>query len=128
MGVVGDADAARLSNSFQPRRDVDAVAKDIIFIDDDVADVNADAEFDPKFLRHTGVPLGHAALDLDGTAGSVHGACELGQHAVSGGLDDVSAMFGDGGIDERFPEGLELRQRAFFVAAHQTAIAGDIRR
>jgi hypothetical protein len=36
-------------------------------------------------------------------------------------------MFGDGGIDERFPEQLELSQRTFFVAAHQAAIAGDIR-
>src|SRR5258708_5921198 len=36
-------------------------------------------------------------------------------------------MFGDGGINQRFPERLELRQRAFFIAAHQTAIAGDIR-
>jgi hypothetical protein len=65
-------------------------------------------EFDPEFPRHTGVPFGHAALDLDGTAGSVHGARELGQHAVSSGLDDVSATFGDSGIDERFPERLEL--------------------
>ena len=126
MGIVGDADAARLSNSLQPRRDVDAVTKDIVFIDDDVADMNADAEFDPEFLRNTGVLFGHAALDLDGTASCVHGAGELDQHAVSGGLDDVSAMLGDGGIDERFPERLELRQRAFLVAAHQTAIAGDI--
>jgi hypothetical protein len=53
--------------------------------------------------------FGHPALDLDGTARSVHGACELDQHPVSGGLDDVSSMFGNGGIDERFPEGLELR-------------------
>src|SRR5258705_1809544 len=51
VSVVGDADAARLSNSLQPRCDVDAVAKDIIFIDDYVADVDADAEFDPEVLR-----------------------------------------------------------------------------
>jgi hypothetical protein len=33
--------------------------------------------------RHD-VLFGHTALDLDGTARNVHGACELGQHAVSG--------------------------------------------
>jgi hypothetical protein len=62
------------------------------------------------------------------TARSIDCAGKLHQHAVAGGFDDVAAMFGDGGIEERFPERLELRQRAFFVAAHQTAIAGDIRR
>src|SRR5439155_20402429 len=61
-------------------------------------------------------------------AGSVHGAWELDQHAVSGGLNDTAAMFGDAGIDQRFPERLEQRQRAFLIAAHQTAISGDVRR
>jgi hypothetical protein len=37
---------------------------------------------------------------------SVHGACELHQHAVSRGLSDAAAMFGDGGIDEGFSERL----------------------
>src|SRR5580704_18220059 len=37
-------------------------------------------------------------------------------------------MRGDCGIDERFSERLELRECVFLVAAHQPAIAGDIRR
>ena len=47
IGVVGDADAARLGNAFERERDVDAVAEDVVVVDDDVADVDADAEFDP---------------------------------------------------------------------------------
>ena len=47
MRVIGDADAAGLRNSFKPRRDVDAVAKDIVVVDDDVADMDADPKFDP---------------------------------------------------------------------------------
>jgi hypothetical protein len=80
--------------------------------------VDADTELNPPVLRHIGVLRGHATLDVNGTAGSLHGASELDQHAVSSGLDDAAMMFGDGGVDERFPERLELRQRAFFVAAH----------
>jgi hypothetical protein len=34
----------------------------------------------------------------------------------------------DRGVDKRLPESLELGERAFFVSAHQEAIAGDIRR
>ena len=90
--------------------------------------MNADTKFNPLVLRHIGILPGHATLDFHGAAGSVHGACELDQHAVSGGLNDTAVMYGDGGIDQRFPERLELRQCAFFVAAHQTTIAGDIRR
>jgi hypothetical protein len=37
-------------------------------------------------------------------------------------------MRGDCGIDKRLSERLQIGERAFFVAAHQTAIAGDIRR
>jgi hypothetical protein len=87
--------------------------------------VNADTEFNPQVLSHIGILPGHDTLNFHCAAGSVHGACELDQHAVSGGFNDTAAMFGDGRIDKHFPERLELRQRTFFVAAHQT---GDIRR
>ena len=43
-----DADAARLGDAFQPRGDVDAVAEDVVALDDDVADIDADAEFDAR--------------------------------------------------------------------------------
>ncbi len=76
----------------EPRGDVDAVAENIVVVDDDVADMDADAEFDPLILRHGGVLLGHAALDLDRAARRVDGAGELDQHAVAGGLDDAAAM------------------------------------
>ena len=41
-----DADAARLGQAFEPRRDIDAVAKDVAVLDDDVAEIDADAELD----------------------------------------------------------------------------------
>src|SRR5260370_322944 len=44
------------------------------------------------------------------------------------GLDDAAAMFGDCGVDKRFSESLQLRQRAFLVGTNQAAITGDIRR
>jgi len=37
-------------------------------------------------------------------------------------------MFGDCGVDKRFSESLQLRQRAFLVGTNQAAITGDIRR
>ena len=100
LRVIGNADAARLGDPFKARRDIDAVAEDIVVVDDDVADVNADAKFDPRVLRHVGVLLGHGALDFDRATRRIDGAREFDQHAVAGGLDDAAAMRGDGGIDE----------------------------
>ena len=41
--IVGNANAARFGDSLKTRRDVDSIAENIVVVDDDVADVNADA-------------------------------------------------------------------------------------
>jgi hypothetical protein len=46
LRVVGDANAARLRYPLKARSNVDAVAEDVVVIDDDVPDVNADPQFD----------------------------------------------------------------------------------
>src|SRR5258708_5962500 len=75
--VVRDANATRLRNPFKASGDVDAVAKDIVVIDDDVADVDADAKFDPLDLRHRSILLSHTALDLNGAAHRIYDTAEL---------------------------------------------------
>ena len=74
----------------------------------------------------------HSALPcragLQRRSDRIDDARELDQHAVAGRLDDAAAMRGDGGIDEVLPDRLEPGQRAFLVDAHETAVAGDIRR
>jgi hypothetical protein len=77
MRIVGEANAARLRDPLKARGDVDAVAKDIAVIDDDVADVNADAELDPEFARDLSVLRGHTALDFHCAARGIHSTCEF---------------------------------------------------
>jgi hypothetical protein len=55
-----DANAAGLGQALHPGRDVHPVAKDVVVIVDDVADVDADAALDALVLRNAGVALGHA--------------------------------------------------------------------
>src|SRR6202040_1241939 len=50
LRVIRDADAAGLRDPLQPRGNVDTVAKDIVLVDDDVADMNTDAELDSEVL------------------------------------------------------------------------------
>src|SRR5262249_58140423 len=80
VGIVGDANAARLGNAFQPRSNIDAVAEDVVVLDHDVADVNADPQFDAALRRHARVALSHATLDVDGAARGIDRAAELDQH------------------------------------------------
>jgi hypothetical protein len=126
MGVVRDADAAGIGNPFQARGDVDAIAENIVVIDDDVADVDADAEFDPLDLWDVDIAGSHAALDLDRAAHGVDGAAELDQHAVAGRLDDAAAILGDLGVDQRLAAGFQAGEGSFFIASHQPAVAGNI--
>jgi hypothetical protein len=71
---------------------------------------------------------GHTALDFHCAARGIHSTCEFDQQAVTSGLDDPATMRRDRGVKKRLSERLELRKGAFFVAAHQTAVPGDIRR
>jgi hypothetical protein len=126
--VVRDTDAAWLSDSFQAGCNINAVAKDIVVVDDDVADVDADTKFDSALLWHLGVMRRRVALDLDRASCCVYRACELNQHAVARGLDDTASMLDDFGINDSFSDCLQLAECALFVGAHKPAIAGDIRR
>jgi hypothetical protein len=47
-----------------------------VLLNDHVAEVDADAEPDPLLLRHLGLALGHAALDLHSAAHGVDNAME----------------------------------------------------
>jgi hypothetical protein len=46
----GDADAARLGQGFETSRDIDAVPVGVVLVDDDVAEIDADAELDAGTL------------------------------------------------------------------------------
>ena len=46
VGRRRDADAARFCDALKPRRDIDAVSKDVVRLDNNVADVDADTEGD----------------------------------------------------------------------------------
>jgi len=128
LGVVRNADASGFRNTLQARGDVDAVAENVAVVEDDISDVNTDAKFNSDVLRNVSVLSGHSALDFGGAPRRVYGAGEFDQHAVAGGLDDAASMLGDRRIEKRLPQCLELRERAFLVTTHQTAVAGNIRR
>ena len=127
IGVLGEADRARLGNSFEPRGDIDAIAHQVaVTLLDDIAEMDADAELDAAICRQAGVALDHAVLHFDRAAHRVDHAAELDEDAVAGALDDAAVVGRDGRVDESLRSALQPRQRAILVRAGEPAIADDI--
>ena len=104
--VLGNRDAARLGDAFDPRRNVDAVAEDIVALDDDVADIDADPKPDRIGHGAAGVALPKLSLNFDGAGDGVDGAREFHQRAVAHELDDTTRMGGNRRVDQALAEGL----------------------
>ena len=123
----GNADAARLRQPFKPRGDVDAVAEDIVVLDDDVAQIDADAIEQRARRGHVAIAPRHPFLEIDRAAQRLGDALKFHQQTVAGGLDDAALAVGDRRIDQLKPHGFEPGQRPSFVDFHQTAIADHVR-
>ena len=115
-----------VGQALEPGGDVDAVAEDVVVLDDHVAEIDADPELDPAGRRHVGVALGHPALDLGGALDGLDDARELDQHAIAAGLDDPALVLGDRGIDQLEPVRPQARERARFVRLHEPAVAHHV--
>ena len=109
---------------FEPGGDVDAVTEDIVAVDQDVAQVEADAELDPLVDGHAGIALAHALLEFDGAVRCIHDAGEFDQKPVARRLDDAPAVLADLGVNQL--AAMQARQCPRLVRAHQPAVAGYI--
>jgi hypothetical protein len=77
VSIVRDANAARLGYSFKARSNIHTVPEYIVFLDDNVADMDANAEFNALVLRYRCIALGHTALYLNRTTRGIDRAHEL---------------------------------------------------
>ena len=113
-GAAGKAHAARLAFVLDPSRNVDAVAEDIVAVDDNIANIDPDTERD---RRNDGfVAFGHLALHGYCASNGIYGAGKFHRHAVAGRLDDASVVIGDRWIDNLAAMGLERFQRPDVVS------------
>ena len=117
---------ARLGQPFEAGGNIDAIAKDVAILDDDVTDIDADAQLDAVLGRRAGVAPGHFVLHFDGTAQCIHHAGELDQEPVAGGLDEAAAVLGEFRIEELAAQRFEAFESAAFVGADQPGVARHI--
>jgi len=107
-------------------RDIHAVAKDIITLNNDIANVDPDPKPELIYFAATGVALAKLPLDFDGAGDCVHGACEFHQRAVAHELDDTTKMGGNRRVDQLTPQGIQTRESPRLVHAHETRVADHI--
>ena len=95
-----DADPAGLGKGFEPRRNVDAVAKNIVALYDHVAHVDPDAKADAATFIDVRIAALNSLLDDDGAAHRIDDRRELYEKAVARRLEDATLMLSDQRIDE----------------------------
>src|SRR5215469_7869226 len=108
-----DADAARFSQGLKARGDIDTVAEDVVVVDDDVAEIDADTEIDAPLRLHAGVARGHLALHLDRTTNRVDHARKHAEQTIARRVDDATTVLLDLGVGDLTPQRLQRSKRAF---------------
>ena len=124
-GRAGDTDPAGLGNGLQPRGDVDAVAVKVVALDDDVAEIDADAELDAlgwrKSLLRSAMPRWTVAAQR--RASTTLANSTSAPSPISLTMRPWHASIA-GSISSR--RRLEPRERARLVLAHEAAVADDV--
>src|SRR5882724_6882693 len=126
VGRRRDADAAGFCDALKSRRDVDAISKNIIGLDDYIADVDAHAESNTPVFRLSDCKFLDAGLELHGCANRFDRAWKLCQDPVSRVLHDAAAVFGNCGDDSVRQERCKFGMRSLFVMMHEPRIASHV--
>ncbi len=95
--------------------DVDAVAVEVVALDDHIAEIDADAQLDAVVRFDANVPLGHRLQHRDCATHCIDDAPKLHQQAVAGGLDDATAVLGDLRIEKLAAQRFEAFERALLA-------------
>ena len=116
---------AGFGQPFEPGSNIDAVAVNVIFLDDNIARIDADAQL--QLAVAGGIIVGsQIALDIYGAIHRVDGAVELNEEAVALAADESPLVHCDSWFDHGFDAIGKPDVCALLVDAHQTAIADDI--
>jgi len=110
---------------FEPGSNIDAVAVNVIFLNDNITRIDADAQL--QLAVAGGIIVGsQIALDIYGAIHRVDGAVELNEEAVALAADESTLVQRDSWFDHGFDAIGKPDVCALLVDAHQTAIADDI--
>ena len=119
-----DAEAAGIRQGFQAGRDIDAVAEDVVAVDDDVAEVDPDPEPDPSGMPASPSIIARCTSAAQRTASTtLANSTSIPSPVVLTMRPECSPIFGP-----TSPAAMRLKAlvRAFLVGAHQPRVARHI--
>jgi len=120
-----ESDATRLGKRLQTRRNIHAIAKQVIALDDYVAKIDTDAQSHAAIFRQIGVVSFKFALDIDRTAHGFDRARELGDNAVASAAEHPAMMPGDLTVYD-LPVGAQGANGGFLVSLHELTVADHV--
>ena len=124
-GRARNQHSARFAEAFQPRRNVDPVAQNVVAFDQDVAEIDADAIDDAPVFRRPGVALVHEFLDSDRAFDGRHHGGKFEQQPIARRLDDAPPE-----VRHQRPRRVAMfphrERRPRLVLAHQARIPDDV--
>ena len=118
--------APRIGQSFQPGCEIHTIAIDILAIDDEVAEIDANAEIKTFFTRQLCIVFLERELNIDRASDGIHNARELNQGSIAHKFDQPAIMSSDSWVDVVGPHGLQPIKGIRLIILHKAAIADDI--
>jgi hypothetical protein len=125
VGRARDQHAAGLADAFEPRCDVDAVAENVVALDQHVAEIDADAVDDALIIGGPGVALDHQLLDRNRAFDGGDDGGKLQQEAIADDPDDAPAVTRHD-RPRRLAMLANAKRRPRLILAHQARVADDI--
>src|SRR5690606_15158552 len=95
-----DEDGPWLGDAFEAHVDVDALAIDLVGLDDHVADIEADVVLGMQLGRNVGIAPAHPELDVESATHGLDDAREFREDAVARALHHAPVAFLDGRLDQ----------------------------
>src|SRR5262249_35294016 len=107
-------------------RDIDPIAVTVVTLDDDVAEVDADAELDMLLFDDMLVAARYAVLKFGRTFDRIDDTAELGKKTIADELEDPTMMIADLRFEQFLAVRLQASECACLVLFHESAVADDI--
>jgi hypothetical protein len=115
---LGNADAAGLSQPFEARGDIHSVTVNIIAVDYDVAQVDANAELDTLIRGFASIALTHPLLQFDGATRRIYHAGKFDQQPITGRFHNPSTVLSDLRVNQFAAVSLKTCKRPLLVRSH----------
>ena len=126
VDAAGEEDVAGLGHCLEPHGDDDAVPEEVATFDDNITEIDADAQDDMPILGKTFVRGRHPRPEVNGKAHGIDRAGELDQNAIPHQLDDTAMMVADEGFQDSLAPLVERGQRTLLVQVDQPAVADHV--